>query len=347
MSADDFANTMKQINPAGTAFTERLQAAQREFQALQAMEKELKHDEHKFKQQLASLQQSLEGTTRSLASLHSKRAKLAKEMNQCDEEIARLEKHKVETTGKIQQVMAASSDQREEKLRQFGGPGAPTQPPVRTSAASTTPVADLLGDGPSAPSKATVSAPPPADLLGAEIAPSGGTGGGGSGGGGGAALDLLGLDAPPPPAAVLPQPTATQRIPSDAFDGFDGFDVSAPPAGPPKPTMPPPVSMGGSGGGLGADLFAQPPAGMALPYVGTPSSGVGGLHPMAMGGGGLGGGMGGGGMQGCGAMASVGGTCRQGMGAMGGSCGSGNSSQATQPPPQPTDPFAGLSGLGK
>ena len=83
MSADDFANTMKQINPAGTAFTAAAGSTAR-VPSAPAMEKELKHDEHKFKQQLASLQQSLEGTTRSLASLHSKR-----QTSQGDESVRR------------------------------------------------------------------------------------------------------------------------------------------------------------------------------------------------------------------------------------------------------------------
>ena len=38
MSADDFAALQKQMHPAGTAFTERLAAAQKEMAKLQAIE---------------------------------------------------------------------------------------------------------------------------------------------------------------------------------------------------------------------------------------------------------------------------------------------------------------------
>lgn len=40
MSADDFAKLARELNPAGAAFNDRLQAAAREFQELQAAERE-------------------------------------------------------------------------------------------------------------------------------------------------------------------------------------------------------------------------------------------------------------------------------------------------------------------
>ena len=74
-----------------------------------------------------------------------------------------------------------------------------------------------------------------------------------------------------------PQPTATQRIPSDALMA-SRLDVSAPPAA--KPT---PCRRREQAACVGADLFAQPPKGWRW-YVGTPSGGVAGCIP-AMGGG--------------------------------------------------------------
>ena len=76
MSADDFARLQSELNPAGTAFTERLQAAEREFAALQAVEKELKTDEAKFRAHLQALRQSLETNSRSLSARYCALQKL-------------------------------------------------------------------------------------------------------------------------------------------------------------------------------------------------------------------------------------------------------------------------------
>ena len=117
MSADDFARLQSELNPAGTAFTERLQAAEREFAALQAVEKELKTDEAKFSAHLQALRQSLETNSRSLSAVHAKRARLAKELAACDEEISRLDAEKVEVSARMHKATSRAAGNREKKLR--------------------------------------------------------------------------------------------------------------------------------------------------------------------------------------------------------------------------------------
>jgi predicted nucleic acid-binding Zn-ribbon protein len=112
-------------DPAGTAFSQRLANAAREFASLQAVERELKQEEQRFSAHIQSLRQSLEGTSKSLSVAHTKRTRLAKELAACDEEISRLETLKAETTNKIHTITSQQTSQRERKLQQFdpGGGG--------------------------------------------------------------------------------------------------------------------------------------------------------------------------------------------------------------------------------
>ena len=254
MSADDFARLQSELNPAGTAFTERLQAAEREFAALQAVEKELKTDEAKFSAHLQALRQSLETNSRSLSAVHAKRARLAKELAACDEEIGRLDAEKAEVSARMHKATSRAAGNREKKLRALdsshGGAGS------KGGGGSSPPVADLLGEPP------TPSAAPPTDLLGDDLMSLGPAQPSNP-------LDLLaGLGAPPavapaarPAPRVAPAARAAPSMPpsacADGFeDSFGGFDVSDVAGGSSAP---------GSGvGSRASNPFDQPPKGMMM-----------------------------------------------------------------------------------
>ena len=313
MSADDFSKLNSQLNPAGTAFNERLQAAQREFAQLQAIEKELKTDDARFNQQLQTLRQTLESQSKSLTNLHAKRSRLAKELAACDEEIAKLDAQKAETSKAIHDKTANQASNREKKLRHLEGkvPGgktaAPaTPPPVMQPNAA--PVVDLLGE-PTAPAPApavaaaNTSSSGPADLLGLDDPPSSNP------------LDLLmtsglgGAPQPPsmPPPTMMPPPPPQPQMSGggggfdDAFGGFDVSDNSKPASS--------------------SNPFDQPPAGMLGSMVAPPMGMMGAPPPQHSG------------------------QPQQMLGANMFSSSSMGAAAAGKPPAKAADPFAGLSGF--
>ena len=101
MSADAFERTMAELNPSGTAFTEQLQAAQRELARLAAIERELKRDDARLGEKLAALRHGLEATTKSLTAAHERRARLVKELAACDDDVATLEAQKADASAKM------------------------------------------------------------------------------------------------------------------------------------------------------------------------------------------------------------------------------------------------------
>jgi hypothetical protein len=262
MSADDFLKLQAEINPAGHAFTERLQAAQREFAQLQAVEQQLAADQVRVNAHVRTLRESLEGDVKALTAAHAKRARIAKDLAACDEEIAKLEAQKAETSRKIHSATARATNDREKKLRELDNraTGGSAQPPAP-------PVADLLG-GPTPPPPPPPAAKPSAaqpDLLslGDELTgPAQPTLG--------ALDDLLTAVAPAPPiGATALRGGASAGGNDDAFDGFDVSDHAAIIAPPPAMHAAP------------LNPFDQPPAGM---LVGSGNHfGAGPLMPLAAG----------------------------------------------------------------
>ena len=280
-SADDFEKLARQLNPAGTAFSERLSAASREFNALQAIERQLKADEAQFNSIMASLRQSLEGTARSLTAVHAKRARLAKELAACDADIVKLEATKEKTTAQINRAASERASHRERKLSELTGNSLAQR--NGTAASSSAPVGDLLGSPTTSGGADGLHAP--VDLLGINTSASEdllAISGGGSSGGGGSALDLLvaaGLStasAPPRPSAA----SSCSGAAGDRSEGYGSFDVGATTAAarvgggrsPAQCGMPPPAA--------GKTLSGASLTSLSGRSTARPMSGGGGGPPM-------------------------------------------------------------------
>lgn len=248
-------------------FRKQMAEQAKRMEALQAIERELKVDEHKFQATLAGLRSKLEVHTRALSSANSTKARLVKELAACEKEIKQNETGKAEVTAQIHSVTEKAAAQRDEKLRKISG--APAPPPKAAAAAPAAPPppagADLLGgDLFGGPVAAAAAAPPPPDFFGG---------------------DLMGA-APPPPAAAA----------GGAMDLLAELGGALPAA--------PPAAMGGMGM---QQQSPQPMMGGMPGQMGGGMCGGMGAGGMGMGGGMVGGamcmgGVGGGGMPMGGAM---------------------------------------------
>ena len=139
MSADDFERLSAEINPAGTAFSARLTAATQELSRLQAIEQELREDARCFDAHMNTVRHRLESTVRSLSAAHAKRARLIKELAQCDGDINKYEKEKVVLTQEVSALSTSRTNSREARLQSL-------LPPGSAAAASVSEERNLLGD---------------------------------------------------------------------------------------------------------------------------------------------------------------------------------------------------------
>ncbi len=266
MSAEAFEALQKEIDPTNRAFNDHMNAVTREYERLQSLQRELQEDDRSFNAVMQKARVRLEGTSKSLSAAYSKRSRLQKELERCNEEISSLEADKHKTSDKIQALTRRGTEQREKKLRELGGAGGGSAPsPVAAASVASQggPSVDLMGGDLMGEASASSAAPHEDDLLG-----------------GSHGIDLMSelALAPPAPAAGANRASASGghggANDADGFDGFDGFDVGdagaggggafgAPPAGMMGAA---PGMMGGAGmmGAAGAPRAgAAPPLGMA------------------------------------------------------------------------------------
>ena len=237
------------------AFGERMRRVAEEHAKLKQAQQELRADEGRAASVLDGGRKKLENNSRQLSTVHARRARLQKELEQCDAAIVDLERQKVELTGEMHGVTTKAARQREAKLRELAG--RPGGSPVPAPSKSAKPV-NLLDPTDAAPPARmpAASATPPPDLLGPEVGPSGPAGSS-------AAELLAGLELGPQSElaglALGPSPPLAPSAPAGAMAMGAGAQVSQPINAP----------MGGAcaasdGGFAGFDL-SQPPAGMCAP----------------------------------------------------------------------------------
>ena len=167
MSADQFERLQQEINGPVVAFSERYHQAKKAFCELQAIERELKHDEDQFHQLMNKLRSRLEGHTRALTQAHSRHARLVRELAACNEDIRQHEVAKEETSRYIYAATDAAARERDEKLRRYGmAPPLASEASAAPAAPAPSPVANLLDMEPTVCDTEGNSALMPAAALG-------------------------------------------------------------------------------------------------------------------------------------------------------------------------------------
>ena len=192
MSAEAFEALQKEIDPTNRAFNDHMNAVTREYERLQSLQRELQEDDRSFNAVMQKARVRLEGTSKSLSAAYSKRSRLQKELERCNEEISSLEADKHKTSDKIQALTRRGTEQREKKLRELGGAGGGSAPsPVAAASVASQggPSVDLMGGDLMGEASASSAAPHEDDLLG-----------------GSHGIDLMSELALAPPAQTAPRP---------------------------------------------------------------------------------------------------------------------------------------------
>lgn len=249
--APSFRESQNMAN-AESELQARMAAAQREMAALQQIQADLKRQDKEFQTRMDGLRGKLEASSKALSAAEQKKqrlikeaARIQKEMQEADAEIAKQTHLKSEITKSIvnmQELQATKKrEQVDESLR--AAPAPPTTTPASASSggwgASLT---SWMGSAPSSVSNCSqqpYAAPRAATNSGAASAPN----------------DLLG--APLQPAAAA----ATQSVGTrDLLGGFDGFEATPAPVAAPVDLLGgdmASMSMSGMGMGGGIDRHGQ------------------------------------------------------------------------------------------
>eukprot|EP00434_Breviolum_minutum_P025341 symbB.v1.2.022391.t1/scaffold1983.1/size166549/7 len=142
------------------AFAKRMAQVQAELQQMQQVQSELKGQEAKYLKAVQGYQKDLENIARQIGHAQSRRQKILKELEHCNEEIRDLEKKKEETARKMCEVTTEAERVRSEKLNAASENLHLSSKPAMSPSNAGVNLCDLLED-----SSTAKGAPPPGGAL--------------------------------------------------------------------------------------------------------------------------------------------------------------------------------------